>query len=84
MDGIEEEKAFEFQVDSEKMARLLIPTLGPDQNLRQVLNDEQAFRQVFLSKKKDRHFTTLPTLTRTNFGRTKPELLRRLSTKKNP
>lgn len=67
------------------MARLLIPTLPPDQNLRQVLNDEQAFRQVFLSKKKDRHFTTLPTLTRTDFTQqTRPNFLRRLSSKKNP
>lgn len=73
------------------MARLLIPNLGPDLNLRQVLNDEQAFRKVFLSKKKERHFSTLPTLTRTDFHKNTPEhikntpqLNRRLSVKKNP
>ena len=47
------------------MARLLIPTLPADQNLRQVLNDEQAFRQVFLPRRKDRNLTTLPNLNRT-------------------
>jgi hypothetical protein len=85
MSGIEEEKAFEFQVDSEKMARLLIPNLGPNQNLRQVLNDEETFKQVFFSKKKDRHFTTLPTLTRVDFApKNRHNITRRLSTKKNP
>ena len=67
------------------MARLLIPNLGPNQNLGQVLNDEETFKQVFFSKKKDRHFTTLPTLTRADFGQKhRPNITRRHSTKKNP
>ena len=43
---VEEEKNFQFQQDSDDMARLLIPNLPKDKTLRQVLCDENAFRKL--------------------------------------
>lgn len=55
MAGIQEEKQFEYQHDSEQMARMLIPNMGPYTTLRQILNDEHAFKTVFAKKPLYRH-----------------------------
>lgn len=51
MSNIREEKQFEYQHDTDQMARMLIPNMGPYKNLREILSDEKAFREVILNKK---------------------------------
>jgi hypothetical protein len=51
MSNIRQEKQFEYQHDTDQMARMLIPNMGPYKNLREILSDEKAFREVILNKK---------------------------------
>ena len=39
LNSVKPERKYDFEVDSEKMARMLIPNMGNYSNLREVLND---------------------------------------------
>lgn len=39
-------------VDSNKLARLLLPNMGEYQTIREILNDEQAFQKLILFQEK--------------------------------